>query len=85
MPELDFKIEGAEVGEVFSVSSDCVQAAGDQLRSVGDHPLRSRLRCQIQIEVTRRRYTAEEQRSCAISLASPIAGARRFAIFSGLM
>ncbi len=42
------------------------------------------LRCQIQLEVTRRKYTAEEQQKLAICLASLIVGVRPCAICSGL-
>jgi hypothetical protein len=60
MPDLDFKIEGAEAAE-FSATPQIVFKlrlanldAGEAIHSVA-------LRCQIQLEVTRRRYSSEEQ------------------------
>ena len=60
MPDLIFKIEGAEVAQ-FSASPQIVlklrltnSDATETIHSVV-------LRCQIQLDVTRRRYTAEEQ------------------------
>ena len=61
MPELSFQIEGAETAS-FSASPQIVLKvrvanvdATETIHSVV-------LRCQIQLEVTRRRYTADEQR-----------------------
>jgi|SRR5579863_2251500 hypothetical protein len=61
MPDLNFEIEGAEVSK-FSASPQIAlklrltnSNANETVHSVV-------LRCQIQLEVTRRRYTAEEQR-----------------------
>ncbi len=60
MPDLGFKVEGAEVAK-FSASPQIVFT----LRVTNADPTETihsvALRCQIQIEVTRRRYTAEEQ------------------------
>ncbi|MGC1646147.1 MAG: DUF6084 family protein [Candidatus Sulfotelmatobacter sp.] len=60
MPDLDFKIEGAEVAR-FSASPQIAF----KLRVTNANPNETIhsvvLRCQIQIEVTRRRYTAEDQ------------------------
>jgi Family of unknown function (DUF6084) len=60
MPELNFKIEGAETAK-FSASPQILLKLRltnadetETLHSVA-------LRCQIQMEVTRRRYTAQEQ------------------------
>ncbi len=61
MPELNFKIEGAESPK-FSASP----LIALKLRITNSDPSESihsiALRCQIQLEVTRRRYSAEEQR-----------------------
>jgi uncharacterized protein DUF6084 len=61
MPDLDFQIEGAEVAS-FSASP----AIAFKLRIANGNPAETihsvSLRCQIQIEVTRRRYAPEEQR-----------------------
>jgi hypothetical protein len=61
MPELNFKIEGAEAGK-FSASPQLFL----KLRLNNSDPSETIhsvvLRCQIQLEVTRRRYTAEEQK-----------------------
>jgi hypothetical protein len=60
MPDLGFKIEGAEVG-TFSATPQLAF----KLRLTNINPAETihsvALRCQIQIEVTRRRYTAREQ------------------------
>src|ERR1700735_1198690 len=60
MPDLDFKIEGAEVAK-FSASPQIMF----KLRVTNADPMEIihsvALRCQIQIEVTRRRYTTEDQ------------------------
>ena len=60
MPDLDFKIEGAEVVK-FSASP----AIALKLRIANVDPTETihtvALRCQIQIEVTRRRYTPEDK------------------------
>jgi Family of unknown function (DUF6084) len=60
MPDLGFRIEGAEVAE-FAASPLIVL----KLRLTNASPAETihsvALRCQIQIEVTRRRYTAEDQ------------------------
>jgi hypothetical protein len=60
MPDLGFRIEGAEVAK-FSASPQIAF----KLRITNVNPTETihsvALRCQIQIEVTRRRYTAEEQ------------------------
>jgi hypothetical protein len=61
MPELNFKIEGAESAK-FSASP----LIALKLRVTNSDPSENihsiALRCQIQLEVTRRRYSAEEQR-----------------------
>ena len=85
MPDLGFKIEGAEVAK-FSATPQIVF----KLRVTNADPAETihsvALRCQIQIEVTRRRYTrGRPARSCAICLASPTAGARLCATCCGLM
>jgi hypothetical protein len=60
MPELNFKIEGAEAAK-FSASP----VIALKLRVTNSDPSENihsiALRCQIQLEVTRRRYSAEEQ------------------------
>src|SRR5436190_7971889 len=60
MPDLGFKIEGAEATK-FAASPQIVF----KLRLTNANPQETihsvALRCQIQIEVTRRRYTAEDQ------------------------
>ncbi len=60
MPDLGFRIEGAEVAK-YSASPQIAL----KLRLTNADPNESIysvvLRCQIQIEVTRRRYTAEDQ------------------------
>ena len=60
MPDLGFKIEGAEVSK-FSASPQIAF----KLRLTNTNPAETihsvALRCQIQIEVTRRRYTVEDQ------------------------
>jgi hypothetical protein len=60
MPDLSFKVEGAEVAK-FSASPQLAF----KLRITNADPAETvhsvALRCQIQIEVTRRRYAAEEQ------------------------
>jgi hypothetical protein len=60
MPELDFKIEGAKVAEfaatpqiAFQLQVTCADPT-EIIHTVA-------LRCQIQIEVTRRRYTDEDK------------------------
>lgn len=61
MPNLDFKIEGAEAAK-FAASPGITF----KLRIANSDPTEKIqsvvLRCQIQLEVTRRRYSAEEQR-----------------------
>lgn len=60
MPELSFQVEGAEVvsfaaSPLLAFKLRIVNAdAGEQIQSVA-------LRCQIQIEATKRNYTAEEK------------------------
>jgi Family of unknown function (DUF6084) len=60
MPNLDFKIEGAEVVEFSATPQIAFKLkltnanSAESIHSVA-------LRCQIQIEVTRRRYTAADQ------------------------
>lgn len=60
MPDLSFQVEGAEVvpfaaAPLLACKLRVANAdAGEQIQSVT-------LRCQIQIETTKRRYTAEEQ------------------------
>ena len=60
MPDLDFKIEGAEV-----VKFSATPLIAFKLAVTNANPTETihsvALRCQIQIEVTRRRYTAEDQ------------------------
>jgi len=60
MPDLSFKIEGAEV-EKFSAAPQIAL----KLRITNADPAEAihsvALRSQVQIEVTRRRYTAEDQ------------------------
>jgi len=60
MPDLGFRVEGAEVAK-FSASPQI----DFKLRVINADPAEIiqsvALRCQIQIEVTRRRYTAEDQ------------------------
>ncbi len=61
MPELNFKIEGAEVTPFAAAPQLSIKLgitntpADERIHTVA-------LRCQIQIEVTRRHYTAEEQK-----------------------
>lgn len=60
MPDLGFKIEGAEVAK-FAASPQIAFKLG-LTNANPDETIHSvALRCQIQIEVTRRRYTAEDQ------------------------
>jgi len=60
MPDLAFRIEGAEVAQFAATPQIALKLhltnadPAETIHSVA-------LRCQIQIEVTRRRYTAEEQ------------------------
>ena len=59
MPELNFQIEGAEVVPYaatpqIALKLRVLNASGEAIHSVA-------LRCQIQIDATRRRYTPEEQ------------------------
>jgi hypothetical protein len=59
MPELNFQIEGAEVVPYAATPQIALKlhvsnASGEAIHSVA-------LRCQVQIDVTRRRYTHEEQ------------------------
>ena len=60
MPNLDFKIEGAEVVEFSATPQIAFKLkltnanSAESIHSVA-------LRCQIQIEVTRRRYSSEDQ------------------------
>jgi Family of unknown function (DUF6084) len=60
MPELSFQIEGAEVTELAATPTIAFR-----LRVINADPRETihtvALRCQIQIEVTRRRYNADEQ------------------------
>ena len=60
MPELSFSVEGAE-----SVPYAIAPTLGFKLRVANANPAETihtvALRCQIQIDVTRRRYTADEQ------------------------
>ena len=81
MPDLSFKIEGAEVAK-FTASPQIVfklQLANadpaEQIHSVA-------LRGQIQIEVTRRRYAAEEQEKLR-DLFGGLAKTRHFSIIGG--
>jgi hypothetical protein len=61
MPDLSFKVEGAAAVEFAAMPTLAFKlrianaVAGEAVHTVA-------LRCQIQIEATRRRYTAEEQR-----------------------
>src|SRR5271170_1637164 len=60
MPDLDFQIEGAEVAGFSATPTIAFKLRvknGNQREVI--HSVA--LRCQIQIEVTRRRYAAEEQ------------------------
>ena len=61
MPDLSFQIEGAE-----AASFAATPTIAFKLRVTNSNPAQTVysvvLRCQIQIEVTRRRYTAEDQR-----------------------
>lgn len=60
MPDLDFKIEGAEV--VRFSASPAIAFKVHVTNSNPEEIIHSvALRCQIQIEVTRRRYTAEDK------------------------
>ncbi len=61
MPELNFKIEGAEAGK-FSASPQILLKLHLNNSDPSETIHSVVLRCQIQLEVTRRRYTAEEQR-----------------------
>jgi hypothetical protein len=60
MPDLDFKIEGAEVTKFAATPQIALKLQvtnadpAEMIHSVA-------LRCQIQLEVTRRRYSAEDQ------------------------
>jgi hypothetical protein len=62
MPDLSFKVEGAAAVEYAATPTLAFRlriansVAGEAVHTVA-------LRCQIQIEASRRRYTAEEQRS----------------------
>lgn len=60
MPDLDFKIEGAEVSQFAATPQIAFK-----LHVANANPSETiqslALRCQIQIEVSRRRYTAEDQ------------------------
>jgi len=61
MPDLSFQIEGAEVASLAATPTIILKLRinnadpGESIQGVA-------LRCQIQIEVTRRRYSAEDQR-----------------------
>jgi hypothetical protein len=60
MPELAFQVEGAEV-----VANAASPLLAFKLRLTGVNPEQTihtvALRCQIQLEVTRRKYTPEDQ------------------------
>jgi hypothetical protein len=60
MPELSFQVEGAEV-----VANAVTPLLAFKLRLTNSNPAEAihtvALRCQIQLEVTRRKYTAEDQ------------------------
>jgi hypothetical protein len=60
MPDLNFKIEGAEVVK-FSASPQIAFKLAVSNADPTETIHSVALRCQIQIEVTRRRYTAEDQ------------------------
>ena len=60
MPELSFHVEGAEVVAFAAIPQIALKLAISNGQP--DEPIHTvALRCQIQIEATRRRYTAEEQ------------------------
>jgi hypothetical protein len=61
MPDLGFQIEGAEVAG-FAATPTIVFKLRVSNADVKESIQAVMLRCQIQLEVTRRRYTAEEQR-----------------------
>ncbi|MGC1476490.1 MAG: DUF6084 family protein, partial [Terriglobales bacterium] len=60
MPDLSFQVEGVEV-----VANAATPLLAFKLRLTGDNPEQTihtvALRCQIQLEVTRRKYTHEDQ------------------------
>jgi len=60
MPDLSFKVEGAEVAK-FSASPQLAFKLSITNADTAETVHSVALRCQIQIEVTRRRYAAEEQ------------------------
>jgi len=60
MPDLSFHVEGAEVVAFAAIPQIALKLAISNGQP--DEPIHTvALRCQIQIEATRRRYTAEEQ------------------------
>lgn len=59
MPELNFQIEGAEAVPYAATPQIALKLRVSNSMSEAIHTVA--LRCQIQLEVTRRRYTAEEQ------------------------
>lgn len=60
MPDLGFRIEGAEVAK-FSAAPQITFKLQVTNANPAEMILGVALRCQIQLEVTRRRYTAEDQ------------------------
>ena len=75
MPDLDFQIEGAETASFAATPTIVFKLRitnGEARKSI--HSIA--LRCQIQIEVTRRRTPQKTSRNCATCLASPSAGAK---------
>lgn len=59
MPELNFHIEGAEVVPYAATPQIALKLRVSNTTAEPIHTVA--LRCQVQLEVTRRRYTAEEQ------------------------
>ncbi len=84
MPDLNFQVEGAEV-----VANAASPLLAFKLRLTDRNPEQTihtvALRCQIQLEVTRRKYTPKIRCACSIYLANPVAGVRRCAISCGPM
>jgi hypothetical protein len=84
MPNLSFRIEDAGVVP-FAVAPTLMFKLHIENATPGEMIHTIALRCQIQIEATRRRYTQEEQGRMRISSASPTAGAKPFTLCFGRM
>ena len=82
MPDLSIQVAAAKVVPFSASPTIAFQLhisnalAAEEIHTIA-------LRCQIQIEVTRRGYAPPNRLACSISSAIPIAGARRYATCCG--